>query len=180
MVLDDFKRNTLKVNISTPVSIASISRLADSSRYTFDYDVYLESEKRNLQRDLVWQLFQKQELIYSILEGKIIPPLSLIFRRDRIIQNQPTHVKVIDGKQRLNAVLDFVNDKFPITKKDGYEEFYYSDLKESGICDIIDRFSFMAHLYSEEVDTDEYNLSDEQLISWFNYVNFMGVQIIWD
>ncbi|MEW9530702.1 DUF262 domain-containing protein [Microbispora sp. NPDC049125] len=60
------------------------------------------------QRDLVWTLDQKISLIYSILDGTPIPAI-ITNRRGRSVADTRY---VIDGKQRLNAVREFLEDKF--------------------------------------------------------------------
>lgn len=61
------------------------------------------------QREYVWTQKQKSELIESILMGIPIPIVYLFQTRDARIQ-------VVDGRQRIGAVIDFMNDKFGLTK----------------------------------------------------------------
>lgn len=68
------------------------------------------------QRDLVWTLEQKQNLIKSIFAGTDIG--TVYFARQRYDENskklEVTTFNVIDGQQRLNAINEYVNDGFKV------------------------------------------------------------------
>jgi hypothetical protein len=49
-----------------------------------DWDVFLETRGKNLQRDFVWDLNQKRELIWSVLIGRHIPHMALINTIDEL------------------------------------------------------------------------------------------------
>ena len=72
------------------------------------------------QRDYnVWNNNQKSLLIDSIMKNFPMPPIFL----QQIIEKGKTHYDVIDGKQRLNAIKEFVNNEIPLPKDfgdDGY------------------------------------------------------------
>ena len=70
-----------------------------------DYEVFLPTMGINLQRDYVWNVEQKRELIWSILMKRNIPRMSMINTVDDVYQ-------IIDGKQRLSTMIDFYNNKF--------------------------------------------------------------------
>lgn len=61
------------------------------------------------QREYVWTQKQKSELIESILMGIPIPIVYLFQTRDARIQ-------VVDGRQRIGAIIDFMNNKFGLTE----------------------------------------------------------------
>ncbi len=61
----------------------------------------------NFQRNTVWKYKQKCELIESILMGL---PLPIFYFKQ---QNNSTYV-VVDGKQRLSTLFDFLNNKFAL------------------------------------------------------------------
>lgn len=63
---------------------------------TLDFDILLPTKNKNLQRPLVWTLFQKQQLIISILKGIRIPSITVLVREHK-------HYQVVDGKQRLTT-----------------------------------------------------------------------------
>lgn len=66
----------------------------------------------DVQRELVWTKSQKQLLIDSILKEYDIPK---IYFRECTEDNRKVYY-VIDGQQRLNAVFDFLDDKFEMPK----------------------------------------------------------------
>lgn len=60
------------------------------------------------QRGLVWSLEQKQRLINSIVVGVALPA---IYIRDLSADKTP-FMEILDGKQRLSALHDFINNRF--------------------------------------------------------------------
>ena len=62
------------------------------------------------QREEVWSKDKKQCLIDSILRGYDIPKIYL-----RVLDNE--YYECIDGQQRLRAIFDFYEGKFPLSKK---------------------------------------------------------------
>lgn len=61
------------------------------------------------QREYVWTQKQKSELIESILMGIPIPIVYLFQTKDASIQ-------VVDGRQRIGAIIDFMNNKFGLSE----------------------------------------------------------------
>jgi hypothetical protein len=61
------------------------------------------------QRDLVWDTEDKVKLIDSIFKHVDIG--KFVFRRMPFKADQPSY-EIVDGKQRLTAILDFMADKF--------------------------------------------------------------------
>lgn len=132
-----------------------------------DWDVYLESKSKNLQRDFVWDSEQKNELIYSILIGRHIPHMAFINTIDKNDNSKDVWL-IIDGKQRLSTIFDFVDDKFHIIIDDGI--YLYSELpKDYQIA--INRYNFRYYVVNEQHDS---LISDEQKIQWFKFINFSG------
>jgi hypothetical protein len=64
---------------------------------------------RRYQRKLVWTQEEKQKLIGSILKKYPIPAI-LIAERD----GSPGSYEIIDGLQRLNSILSFIENSFPL------------------------------------------------------------------
>lgn len=76
------------------------------------------------QRELVWGLHQKCELIESIIMGIPIPVFYVRENADGVYI-------VVDGKQRLTTLFDFINGKFALDKLSilkGYRGRRFSDL----------------------------------------------------
>ena len=129
-------------------------------RKSIDFDVYLPSINKNLQRPLVWTLEQKRELIWSVIIGRRIPELSIINRYDDTLE-------IIDGKQRLSTLIDFYTNKFTI-EEDGVE-YFLKDLPEE--------FQLLFESYYInycEILEWEKPFSDEFKIGWFKQINFAG------
>jgi Protein of unknown function DUF262 len=63
---------------------------------------------RRYQRKLVWTLEEKQRLIESILKKFPVPAI-LIAERENI----PGTYEIIDGLQRLHAIMSFIEQGFP-------------------------------------------------------------------
>lgn len=63
---------------------------------------------RRYQRKLVWTLEEKQKLVESILKKYPIPAILLAERED-----QPGTYEIIDGLQRLHAIVSFIETAFP-------------------------------------------------------------------
>jgi alpha-acetolactate decarboxylase len=135
-----------------------------------DFDVYLPSIKENLQRPYVWVVEQERELINSILIGRYIPPIryvSLINPNGSMLDL----IQVIDGKQRLSAIIRFLQDKFTI--EIGSKEFLYSELPidfKSEIDNFLIRGQAMYQQYNEK--SELIPITDESKIKWFCLINF--------
>lgn len=63
---------------------------------------------RRYQRKLVWTLYEKQKLIESILKKYPIPAILIAERED-----VPGTYEIIDGLQRLHAIISFIETSFP-------------------------------------------------------------------
>lgn len=84
----------------------------------------------DFQRNYVWKSKQKKELIESILLG--IPLPAFYFSED-----DNGNLLVVDGKQRLTSIFEFMDDKFSLPKEFGYlndtnftQEVKYNTLQE--------------------------------------------------
>jgi len=66
------------------------------------------------QRRSVWNTNFKQFFIDTILRNYPCPP---IFVNMEVSETGTTRYRVIDGKQRLLAILDFLEDRFPVSTK---------------------------------------------------------------
>lgn len=71
------------------------------------------------QRDLVWDMKDKELLIESIFEGRDIGKFVFCFLG---YVGEKTY-EILDGKQRLSTIIEFITDQFP------YKGVYYSDLQ---------------------------------------------------
>jgi len=62
----------------------------------------------DFQREFVWKLKQKSELIESILMGIPLPMIYFFEGENGVIQ-------VVDGKQRLTSLFEFLDNKYPLS-----------------------------------------------------------------
>lgn len=164
-------RKQFKFHINYGIADISISRLMDKSKYGYDidWDVYLPSKMMNLQRDFVWTLQQKQELILSILKGINIPPITVIlFKSEGYRKNDSRGLyRIIDGKQRLSSVMSFCAGEFSIPYNS--KDYFFHDLTPQAQRTIDDCFrSNTAYEYEDSP------ISDEDKIAWFEMINFAG------
>lgn len=130
--------------------------------FNIDVDVLL-SNGEPLQRPHVWNLQQKQDFILAILREIIIPPIYIVMLPENDI------IRVIDGKQRITALMEFVENKYPITIDN--VDYFYNQFDKLSQCKISSSFTF------DTVIHYEYNnnpLTDKDLIDYFELVNFKG------
>ena len=132
----------------------------------WDFDVYLPTFKVNLQRDFVWTLKQKQELILSIFKDIKIPPVTVLINDS--IQGNNKYL-VIDGKQRIKTIIDYFNNCFPVMIHG--QKIAFDDLDTES-----NHFFSYRHLVGYVMySSDGYDpVSDVGKIKWFNYINFAG------
>lgn len=80
----------------------------------------------NFQRGLVWSQKQKEAYILALFEHRAELSPTFVLDQDKV--NETMNLKKmisIDGKQRLHAVKEFMDDKFSV------KGMYYNQLKES-------------------------------------------------
>lgn len=135
----------------------------------YDFDVYLEKYKINLQRGYVWEHCQQNEFIFSILFEKPLEPVVVI----QHIFDEKTFSSityVIDGKQRLMTIQKFIRNEFPIII-DG-KDVYYKDFDEELQRFFDSRVNYMtAVVYYSYPDIP---ITDDMKIWLFNFYNFSG------
>lgn len=158
----------------------------------FDFDVFLETKNVNLQRGFVWNESQKQSYIIALLNNSPCGHLAVfkdIVEETSSLGPEKVIWKVIDGKQRLGAIIDFTKNEFPISLES--ENFFFKDFEESfkrrllskrlPINYVESNQTVLKKLYqkhNERLVLDwikKYEVSDEALIQWFLQINFKGV-----
>ena len=122
-----------------------------------DFDVYLPNEN-------IWKERQKQELIMSILLMRFIPHISIIVIYDNEARDEI--YQIIDGKQRLRAMIDFFNNKFPLIFDN--KEYLFKDLpKDYRVT--IECYDISAYIIHNEIHKP---ISDSDKLEWFKLTNF--------
>lgn len=138
----------------------------------FNPFVYLKSgEKFYYQRDYVWSLEDKQKLIHSIYNG--IDLGSILVRKrsysevEQMAKNgekELAFADIVDGKQRLLTIWDFMNDKF--ADKDGV---VFSEFSKRA------KRNFTDHQLLKYAEMER--VSDEQTLQQFYIRNITGVEM---
>lgn len=127
-------------------------------------DIVQWSEKGELelspkyQRNNVWNEKAKSYLIDTIIRGLPIPP---IFLRQKVdINTKSTSREIIDGQQRIRAILEYVVDEKYAIKK-SHNKFYggkkYSDLDEDAQEAILE-FEIVAEVVTEKDESLIYDM----------------------
>ena len=94
------------------------------------------------QRNAIWSIGQKCFLIDSLMSGCPIPQVYINIRTEGLGKDKKTIYEVVDGQQRLRAILEFLNDEWslvPTTAKsypvsDLYKKYLgkkYSELPDA-------------------------------------------------
>tara|TARA_B100002019_G_scaffold271500_1_gene265966 strand:- start:83 stop:583 length:501 start_codon:yes stop_codon:yes gene_type:complete len=113
------------------------------------------------QREHVWSLEQKQQLILSIFNGLPINNISLV-------HNDKNHtIEVVDGKQRITAIYGFFNNEFPIVV-DG-NEYFFKDLEK------FDQRAFK-NTITIPVNVIKSSISELEKFKYFYTINFTGTE----
>lgn len=83
--------------------------------------------KPSYQRNIVWTDRQKSYLIDSILNGYPIPE---IYIQEEIDENGNSNYIIVDGQQRMRAVLEFLDDQYSLNREDSpeFNGAYFKDL----------------------------------------------------
>lgn len=96
-------------------SVFELKRKYDRTKKQNNNTEYSNSDRRNqiildsdFQREAVWKVNQQSELIESVLMGLPIPVM--YFYEDKF-----ANLVVVDGRQRLTAFFEFLDDKYSLT-----------------------------------------------------------------
>lgn len=94
-----------------PMKVKNLYKMYERENLTFNNPIQRRCEQ--------WKNYQKSLLIHSILDDYIIPPIYLIKEdkgsvdvRGRAISDYD----VLDGKQRLTTVFNYIDDKFALSE----------------------------------------------------------------
>ena len=141
--------------IPTNLTVSDYCQSLNSRDITVNKD-YQRSDK-------VWPVEARSFLIETILLDYPMPKLSLHQRTD--LKTRKTVKEIVDGQQRSMAILDFFNDKFPLSNKvesPGLRGKNYSQLDEE------DQEKFLS--YSLSIDLFA-NTSDKEIREVFRRMN---------
>jgi uncharacterized protein with ParB-like and HNH nuclease domain len=153
----------LGFHIDSNVTIGRVKNLLDGSM-ELDFDVFLPTINENLQRELCWTGWQKSAYLLSIFKGLKISNLAIV----KMDNGNNTIFQVIDGKQRLNTIINFVLGKEIIYMDGG--GYTWSDL-DTAVKNKFNNLFIESHLayayYNDEI-------SDKQKLDWFEDLSFLG------
>src|SRR5690606_1571243 len=113
----------LKIGSREPLTIKDFVQLADNIDFSPVYQRYGN----------IWSPEKKKLLIDTVLNGFDIPKFyfNYFIEQNNILNQSNSIYAVIDGKQRLHALLDFVNEKFPLSQECNLYEF--PDIRIAGL-----------------------------------------------
>lgn len=122
------------------------------------YRRYRENQivvNRKYQRKLVWSEKEKACLIDSILKGYPIP---LILFAEFVGKDGRTYYEILDGMQRLNAIVGFLEDEYPVDHK-------FFDIKQLARAQQAEAEGLFVGYHGEAIHTPQIcaNLLDYQL-----------------
>lgn len=112
------------------------------------------------QRDYVWSDQDKIDLIDSIFNSIEIGKFALIFNTFEKTDETGFGMEILDGKQRINAIIEFYEDKFR------YKGYFYSELSER------DRLHFIDYSISIAETNEELTLKERY--EYFIVINSKG------
>lgn len=103
---------------------------------------------RRYQRKLVWTLIEKQKLIDSILRRYPVPAILVAER-----ENSPGTYEIIDGLQRLHAIISFIETAFPTLERKSFGLDFFPTAKSRADDGHFTRSASQEHLSQKEVST---------------------------
>lgn len=172
------------INSSTAVSperckqflTAKRSIMKNFDSRTYSVNDFLEWNDKNqlelspkFQRKAVWSEDAKSFLIDTIIRGKPMP--KIFIRQTLNLENRQSLREVVDGQQRLRAILSFINDGFVISKKHNevFGGYYFSQLNN------IDP-DIQSTILNYELAVDLLvNLPDKEVLDIFSRLNSYAV-----
>jgi hypothetical protein len=154
--------------------LSQINPFTTSKASYFSQDfVMWEKEGRliltpSFQRRPVWKPAAKSFFIDSLLRGMTVPTIYL--RLKQIKNSNDTITEVVDGQQRIRAVLDFINDSYQLSK------MVHPDWVNKRFSQLtldqqrrIKSFSFSTETFG--------GISDQQVLEVFCRLNTNGIQL---
>jgi hypothetical protein len=145
----------------------------DTSTYTpSDFLQWRESKLLELapkfQRRAVWKNAARAALIESLIQGMPVPPICL--RNSQSPDKRRVVREVVDGQQRIRAVLDFIDDKFRLSKTfdQDYAGSSFSDLAPE-IQAKISTYPFTCRVFQ--------GISDSEVLEVFARLNSYAVAL---
>lgn len=123
------------------------------------------------QKPLYWDLIKKQKLISSIYNGVGIGMIILRKRSynwirnriDKVIIENTARYDIIDGKNRIHTIIEFINGGF----KDSFGN-YFNDLSDDAQHEFMNSFVYYGYTPVSNIPEDA---TDEQVMNIYNAYN---------
>lgn len=163
--LTRFDNNTPTYNKRNDIE-AHLDKVKVNTNVKRFYRDYLRNINFNpfYQRDLVWTLDQKREYIEYLFENKVkVEPKFIVEMDEKTLDDK---YEILDGKQRLSAIIDFIENKFSI-----FDDDYYVELNAQ------DKNYFLSiNIEFERISINNFtrNLTNEEKIELFLIENKKG------
>lgn len=155
-----------KWNTGAVKRVTTLYEFTDKSNFNFNpYVIDKDGNKVEYQRDLCWTLENKQDFIESIYNDVACGNVVLKYTDDVRYKESHADYDIIDGKQRIHTIIEFVNNEFP--DKNGY---YWRDFSIAA-----QRFFKNMSVFTTYVF--ESGVSDKDVINAFLTINNKGVPV---
>lgn len=122
-VEEDEKEDSYKVRLGS-FGIESFVAPRSVAQFVSNCSMYLFNDP--IQRGSAWDIQRKSELIHTILEDFTIDEILIQYVR----RSKKKYLNVIDGKQRLTTIRDYVKGKFPLTPNTSYVDAFDEEGEE--------------------------------------------------
>ena len=141
----------------------------------YDFDIFLSKYGINLQRPYVWEYYQQNEYILSILLEKPMDRFIGILNYKDSLERERGTMEIIDGKQRLLTIQKFIHNEFPIivNNQNVYFKDFDSELKRffKGRVNYLTGDVYYSY---DNLELEDGKITDDMKIILFNFYNFAG------
>ena len=141
----------------------------------YDFDIFLPKYGINLQRPYVWEYYQQNEYILSILLEKPMDRFIGILNYKDSLERERGTMEIIDGKQRLLTIQKFIHNEFPIivNNQNVYFKDFDSELKHffKGRVNYLTGDVYYSY---DNLKFEDGKITDDMKIILFNFYNFAG------
>lgn len=144
----------LKIGELEPLSIKAFQKIADRVDFAPIYQRYGN----------IWSPEKKRLLIDTIINGFDIPKFyfNYFVEENNLLNPTKAVYAVIDGKQRLQVVLDFLNDRFALDNEFVFYEKPEYNLKNLKFSEIAMQHSYIASIIENFILDIVYVVTDEE------------------
>ena len=144
----------LKIGELEPLSINAFEKIADRVDFAPIYQRYGN----------IWSAEKKRLLIDTIINGFDIPKFyfNYFVEENNILNPTNAIYAVIDGKQRLQVILDFLNDKFALDKEFVFYENPELDLRGLKFSELAQQHTSIAAIIENYILDIVYIVTDEE------------------